>query len=73
MPPSALERILDEASRLTPEERRALVDALMGGNLPLNQPRYSSYGKYAGMLTPVDEFLRMKHEETNREDRGIGR
>jgi hypothetical protein len=41
---------------------------------PKDEPDYShlkGYGKFAGIGPSVDEFLREKHEETAREERGL--
>jgi hypothetical protein len=74
MPPSVLENILSQANRLSSDERKALADALATSASEGSRsasPRRSAYGKYAGKLTTVDEFLRMKHEETDHEDKRL--
>lgn len=76
MPPSTMEDILSQANNLSSDERRALAAALTAsaaeGPVP-SSPRRSAYGEYAGKLTPVDEFLRIKHEETSRDDKALSR
>jgi hypothetical protein len=70
MPPSSIEHILSQAEGLSADERKALIAALKSEGSGASSPRRSAYGKYAGKLTPVEEFLRRKHEETEIEDRG---
>jgi len=74
--PSAIEIILSQANILSSDEKKALATALAASATDTAAPappRRSAYGKYAGKLTPVDEFLRMKHEEMDREDKGPAR
>jgi hypothetical protein len=71
MPESPIERILREAENLLPEEREALVAALTWTASEQKLPRRSALGKYAGLVTPVDEFLGLKREETLRENEGV--
>lgn len=68
MPESAVESILSQVNNLSPDERKSLLAALTRAGIPEATPRRSAQGKYAGLVTPVDEFLRMKHEETVREE-----
>ncbi len=70
MPPSAVEEILNRAKKLSSEERKALAAALIVSDTGTTSLRRSAYGKYAGKMTPVDEFLRIKHEEADRDDQG---
>jgi hypothetical protein len=72
MPRSAIESILSQVHSLSSDDRKALIAALVG-DVPIPAAtRRSAYGKYAGLLA-VDDFLRMKHEETESEDRGTSR
>ena len=64
MPESTVERILREAKKRLPAERESLVAALTRTASEQGLQRRSALGKYAGLLTPVDEFLRLKREET---------
>jgi hypothetical protein len=68
--PHSVESILSQVNSLSPEERKSLLAALTRNETEDTLPRRSAYGKYTGLLTPVDEFLRLKHEETDREDKG---
>jgi hypothetical protein len=70
MPESAIENILSQVNSLPPDERRALVAALTGAGAESSMARRSAYGKYAGRLTPVEEFLREKHEQAEFGDAG---
>ena len=73
MPQSAIENILAEVNNLSSDDREALIAALTGETAGPAARRRSAYGKYAGLLTPVEEFLRIKHQETDREDSGTAR
>ena len=70
MSQAAIENIISEVSRLSPDERRSLLATLTKDHAEKVSSRRSAFGKYAGRLTPVDEFLRSKHEETAREEAG---
>jgi hypothetical protein len=70
MPESALENILSQVNNLSPDERESLLAALTRNRGEQAAPRRSAWGKYAGLVGPVDEFLRLKHEETASEDDG---
>jgi hypothetical protein len=66
---TTLDNILREIEALSPEERAALRAALSDPTSANSSPRQSAYGKYAGRLSPVEEFLREKHLETEHERR----
>jgi hypothetical protein len=70
MPESAIESILTQVNNLSPAEREPLLAALTRTGTERVAPRRSAWGRYAGLVSPVDEFLRLKHEETAREDKG---
>ena len=61
-----VEDILERARSLSPAERASLIEALTAGPEPPRK-RDSALGKYP-WLSSVDDFLREKHEETERED-----
>ncbi|HVW07716.1 MAG TPA: hypothetical protein VHC90_04000 [Bryobacteraceae bacterium] len=61
-----VEDILEQARNLSPAERASLIEALTEEPTPTGK-RDSAYGKYP-WLSSVDDFLREKHEETERED-----
>jgi|GEM_PF-3523441 len=73
MQESAVENILSQVNTLSADERKALLAALTRTGTEHPVERRSALGKYAGLLTPVDEFLRVKHDETEREDEGSRR
>jgi hypothetical protein len=73
MPESAVERILNEVNHLSPDERASLLAALLRAGTEQPLTRRSALGKYSGLVTPVDEFLRLKREETARDDEGAHR
>lgn len=69
-----LERIIEEAKTLTPEETRALRDILdkrsrSAEQAERNRLASSIRGKYAGILTSSTEFAARKAEELALEDR----
>ena len=68
MPKSDAENILGRVTSLSSHERQILIAALNADDTERVVPRCSAYGKYAGRLTPVDDFLRLKHQETERDD-----
>jgi hypothetical protein len=68
MSESAVENILSQVNSLSPGERDCLIRALTAEGSASPAERSSIYGKYAGKLTSVDEFLRRKHEENDLED-----
>lgn len=70
MPESAVESILNQVNSLSPAERERLLAALTRTGAEREATRSSAWGKYAGLVSPVDEFLRRKHEETASEDKG---
>ena len=71
MPQSSVESILSQVNSLSPAGRQAVIEALGIEGAVFASARRSAYGKYAGSLTPVGKFLRLKHAEAEREDRGI--
>ncbi len=67
-----LERIIAEVDALSPEEKRQLREHLEGE--PATHPRNSSLlrelrGKYRDVLSPTEEFLARKREDTEWENR----
>ncbi len=68
MSESAVKNILSQVNSLSPVERERLIRALTVEVSASPAGRSSVYGKYAGKLTSVDEFLRRKHEENDLED-----
>ncbi len=68
MPQPSVENILSQLSFLSSDERKALIAALTTEHVVPVPSRQTAYGKYAGLLTPVEHFLRIKHEETEREN-----
>jgi hypothetical protein len=61
MAQGTLDNILSQIETLSSEERAALLAALSGPASNKPASRQSAYGKYAGRLSPVEEFLREKH------------
>jgi hypothetical protein len=70
MPQSVIDIILNQVNNLSPDERQALIAALAAEDAGTTVERRNAYGKYAGLLTPVPEFLRAKHQATDHEDIG---
>ena len=71
---SLLEKILEEAKALTPEERQRLRDALdhqasSAEQAERNRLASSIRGKYADVLTGSDEFAVRKGEDLALEER----
>jgi hypothetical protein len=64
-----VENILAQANALSPEDREALIQALQTEEEKALSLRESAYGKFKGVFSSVDEFLRLKHEELDREER----
>ena len=69
-----LERIIEEAKTLTPEETRVLRDIIDKRSRSVEQAERnrlanSIRGKYAGILTSSAEFAARKAEELALEDR----
>jgi hypothetical protein len=69
----AIERILEEARSLTPEERRQLLESLQGAP-PVPACTDSEfagrvYGKYAHVRTSSEEFCARRADEISLEDR----
>ena len=62
-----VEEILEKARVLAPHEKASLIEALQAPEEP-PVPRESILGKYKGYFSSVDEFLRMKHEDNDRDD-----
>lgn len=62
-----VEDILKMARNLAPHEKASLIEALQAPEAPRG-PRVSILGKYKGSFSSVDEFLRMKHEDNERDD-----
>jgi len=62
-----VEEILEKARVLAPHEKASLIEALQAPEPP-RAPSKSILGKYKGSFSPVDEFLRRKHEDNDRED-----
>jgi hypothetical protein len=62
-----VEDIIEKARNLAPHEKASLIEALQAPEEP-PVPRVSMLGKYKGCLSSVDEFLRRKHEDNERED-----
>ena len=67
MPQPSVENILSQVNFLSPDERKALIAALTIEGMAPVPSRRTAYGKYVGLLTPVEDFLRAKHEETEHE------
>lgn len=63
-----VEDILEMAKNLAPHEKASLIEALQSPEKP-RPPRVSAYGMGKGVFSSVDEFLRLKHEELDREER----
>lgn len=63
-----VEDILARAKTLCAHEKASLIEALMTNEEKTSRPQESMLGKYRDAFSSVDEFLRMKHEDTERED-----
>ena len=59
--------ILEKARVLAPHEKASLIEALQAPDSP-RPPSESLLGKYKGYFSSVDEFLRQKHEDNDRDD-----
>lgn len=71
---SALQEILEKVPSLSKEEREQLLSALT--QPPAVDKRKAideAYGKYAHVLSPVEEFLRRKRQDTARENRKLAK
>ena len=69
-----LERIIAEVDALSPEEKRQLCEHLDTEQAPPARPRNSALlrelcGKYRDVLSPTEEFLARKREDTEWENR----
>jgi len=67
MSSQTLERIIEEARALTPEERRQLIEHLEKDERTAGLRRIQS--KYTGMKTSSEAFAARKAEEIDLEDR----